>query len=117
MAYDILVISAHPDDAEVQMGGTLAALADQGQRALLVDLCDGEPSDFAAPGVRAEQARRAAAHLGVDRLFLGAQDRFITDTPELRLAAHKLYGNISHGSSSPPLMRVFIPTMRRSAAW
>lgn len=86
MAYDILVISAHPDDAEVQMGGTLAALTDQGQRALLVDLCDGEPSDFAATGVRAEQARRAAAHLGVDRLFLGGQDRFITDTLELRLA-------------------------------
>lgn len=30
MAYDILVISAHPDDTEVQMGGTLAALTDQG---------------------------------------------------------------------------------------
>jgi len=90
MAYDILVISAHPDDAEVQMGGTLAALTDQGQRALLVDLCDGEPSDFAEPGVRAEQARRAAAHLGADRLFLDAQDRFIADTPALRLAVARL---------------------------
>ncbi|MFQ3640884.1 MAG: histidine kinase dimerization/phospho-acceptor domain-containing protein, partial [Chloracidobacterium sp.] len=28
-----------------------------------------EPSDFAAPGVRAQQAQRAAAHLGADRLF------------------------------------------------
>ena len=90
MAYDILVVSAHPDDAEVQMGGTLAALTDQGQRALLVDLCDGEPSDFAEPGARAEQARRAAAHLGVDRLFLDAQDRFIADTPALRLAVARL---------------------------
>lgn len=90
MAYDILVVSAHPDDAEVQMGGTLAALTDQGQRALLVDLCDGEPSDFAEPGVRAEQARHAAAHLGVDRLFLDAQDRFIADTPALRLAVARL---------------------------
>ena len=43
MAYAILVVPAHPDDAEVQMGGTLAALTDQGQRALLVDLCDMEP--------------------------------------------------------------------------
>lgn len=86
MAYDILVLSAHPDDAEVQMGGTLAALSDQGQHVLLVDLCDGEPSDFAAPGMRAEQAHRAAAHLGVDRLFLDAQDRFITDTLALRRA-------------------------------
>jgi len=57
MAYDILVVSAHPDDAEVQMGGTLAALTDQGQRALLVDLCDGEPSDFAEPGVLVSSAR------------------------------------------------------------
>ena len=90
MAYDVLVISAHPDDAEVQMGGTIAKLTDDGQRVLLVDLCDGEPSDFAAPGVRAEQARRAAAHLGADRTFLDGQDRFIADTPVLRLALAQL---------------------------
>ncbi len=45
--YDALVISAHPDDAESQMGGTLAKLSEKGQRMLLVDLTDGEPTEFA----------------------------------------------------------------------
>ena len=43
------------------MGGTIALLTGQGMRVLLVDLCDGEPSDFAEPGVRVAQARHAAA--------------------------------------------------------
>src|SRR5215470_8143338 len=90
MAYDVMVISAHPDDAEVQMGGTIALLTDQGLKVLLVDLCDGEPSDFAAPGVRAEQARRAAKLLGPDRVFLDGQDRFIADTPEMRVTLAQL---------------------------
>lgn len=90
MAYDVMVISAHPDDAEVQMGGTIALLTGQGLRVLLVDLCDGEPSDFAEPGVRVAQARRAAALLGADRVFLDAQDRLIADTPALRIALARL---------------------------
>ncbi len=65
MAYDLMVIAAHPD-AEVQMGGTLAKLAQAGQRALIVDLCDGEPSDHAQRGVRREQALRAAQILGAE---------------------------------------------------
>jgi LmbE family N-acetylglucosaminyl deacetylase len=32
MHYDALVIAAHADDAETQMGGTLAKLADRGHR-------------------------------------------------------------------------------------
>jgi LmbE family N-acetylglucosaminyl deacetylase len=90
MAYDVLVVSAHPDDAEVQMGGTIAKLTDSGMRVLIVDLCDGEPSVFAEPGIRVAQAHRAAAILGADRVFLDGQDRFITDTPALRLAVARL---------------------------
>lgn len=56
MSYDALVIAAHPDDAETQMGGTVAKLADRGQRILLVDLTDGEPTEFAEVGIRAQQA-------------------------------------------------------------
>ena len=61
MAYDLMVIAAHPDDAEVQMGGTLAKLAQAGQRALIVDLCYGEPSDHAQRGVRRERSEAASA--------------------------------------------------------
>ena len=90
MGYDAVVISAHPDDAETQMGGTLAILADKGQRVLLVDLTEGEPTEFAQAGVRAEQASEAARLLGVERLSLGLQDRLLTDTTQIRLRLARL---------------------------
>ncbi len=65
--YEMMIVAAHPDDAEVQMGGTIAKLVRKGHRALIVDLCDGEPADYAAPGVRREQAMRAARLLSRSR--------------------------------------------------
>jgi LmbE family N-acetylglucosaminyl deacetylase len=88
--YDSLVISAHPDDAESQMGGTLAILSNKGQQVLLVDLTDGEPTEFAERGVRAQQADEAAHILGVERRSLDLQDRFVTDTAETRLKLARL---------------------------
>lgn len=85
MAYDALIIAAHPDDAEVQMGGTIARMTDQGKTVLIVNLCDGEPADYAEAGVRVRQAHRAAAILGADAIILDEQDRFIQDTIPLRL--------------------------------
>jgi LmbE family N-acetylglucosaminyl deacetylase len=87
MTYEALVIAADADDAEKQMGGTLAKLTDRGQRILLVDRTDGEPTEFAEPGVRARQAAEAARILGVDRCTLGVRDRLLQDAPELRLAS------------------------------
>jgi LmbE family N-acetylglucosaminyl deacetylase len=84
--YDALVIAAHADDAESQMGGTLAKLADRGLRVLLIDLTDGEPTELAAPGQRAREAAEAAEILGVRRVCLGLQDRFLADTLKTRLA-------------------------------
>ena len=88
--YDALVIAAHPDDAEVQMGGTIALLTDAGRRVLLVDLVTGEPTEFAEPGIRARQAAQAAALLGADRLTLPYQDRLLRDTQDARLAVARL---------------------------
>jgi LmbE family N-acetylglucosaminyl deacetylase len=91
MRYDVIVISAHPDDAEAQMDGTLAMLSDKGQRVLLIDLTEGEPTEFAQAGIRAQQANEAARLLGVERLSLGLQDRLLTDTTQTRLQlAHLL---------------------------
>jgi LmbE family N-acetylglucosaminyl deacetylase len=85
-----MVIAAHPDDAEVQMGGTIAKLTDSGTKVLIVNLCDGEPADYAEPGVRARQAHEAAAVLGADCIILDEQDRFIRDTIPLRLVLAQL---------------------------
>ena len=90
MSYDALVIAAHPDDAETQMGGTLAKLSDQGQRILLVDLTEGEPTAFAEAGVRARQAQEAARILGVERITLRLQDRSLSDTLQARLRVARL---------------------------
>lgn len=90
MSYDALVIAAHPDDAEAQMGGVLAKLSARGQRILLVDLSDGEPSDFGLPGERAEQAAEAARILGVERICLGMQDRLIVDSQSARIEVARL---------------------------
>lgn len=88
--YDVIAIGAHPDDMEVVMGGTIAKLADEEYRILLVDLCSGEPARHAAAGTRGEQANRAAEILGAHRVTLGFRDRMIRDTPEARIAVARL---------------------------
>lgn len=88
--YDILAFGAHPDDVEVAMGGTCAKLARAGASVLVVDLCDGEPTRYGAPGEREAQARRAAAILGAGRTRLPLQDRCITDTVEARVLVAQL---------------------------
>src|SRR6266700_2766748 len=90
MSYDTLVVTAHPDDAETQMGGTLAKLADAGGRVLLVDLTDGEPTEFAEHGARARQAAEAARIPGVERLTLGGRDRLLVDDLEARIEVASL---------------------------
>jgi bacillithiol biosynthesis deacetylase BshB1 len=88
--YDVLAFGAHPDDLEAVLGGTAAKLVDKGRSVLFVDLCDGEPTRHGDPGQRADQARRAAALLGVDRVTLRLRDRFIEDNADARLAVARL---------------------------
>jgi LmbE family N-acetylglucosaminyl deacetylase len=52
------------------MGGTLAKLADRGQRILIVDLTVGEPTEFGEPGARTRQAAEAAHILGLEGVTL-----------------------------------------------
>jgi len=88
--YDVVAVSAHPDDLEAVMGGTAVKLVTKGLRVLFVDLCEGEPARHAPRGVRRQQAERAAEILGVRRTILDFHDRLIRDTVEARLAVAKL---------------------------
>ncbi len=81
--FDVAGICAHPDDAELIMGGTLASEASRGRRVALVDLTRGESGSRGTPETRAAEAAEAARILGVaHREALGLPDARLQVTPE-----------------------------------
>ena len=80
-----LAIFAHRDDAELTCGGTLIKLASQGRRTGVLDLTQGEMGSRGSAALRAEEAERAAAIMGLCvRENLGLPDAGIVNTPETR---------------------------------
>lgn len=85
MSFDIAGICAHPDDAELIMGGTLLRETARGRRVALVDLTRGESGSRGTPELRAQEAREAARVLGVElRESLGLPDARLSVTPEAK---------------------------------
>jgi bacillithiol biosynthesis deacetylase BshB1 len=82
-AFDIAGICAHPDDAELVMGGTVALEARRGRRVALVDLTRGESGSRGTPAAREAEAAAAARILGVaHRESLGLPDGALSPTTE-----------------------------------
>lgn len=81
-AEKVMVVVAHPDDAEIQCGGTIASLVQQGKSVFFV-LCTSGNRGTSDPSLTSDQLavlreaeqRAAAAHLGVyDITFLRYDD-------------------------------------------
>ncbi|MBN1825624.1 MAG: bacillithiol biosynthesis deacetylase BshB1 [Candidatus Eisenbacteria bacterium] len=82
----LLAVAAHPDDAELLMGGALAAAAFDGMRAGVIDLAAGESGTRGSASSRAKEAEEAAAILGlVHRENLGLPDGGIEADRESRM--------------------------------
>lgn len=89
---DMLVISAHPDDAEFGVAGTVANWTRAGKKVVYVVCTRGEkgttdrrltPEELAA--VRETEQKDAARLLGVAAVdFLGLPDQGLEDTPAFR---------------------------------
>ena len=62
---DVLAIAAHPDDAEIQSGGTLLKMASLGYTTGILDLTRGESSTRGSADERATEAQEAARVLGL----------------------------------------------------
>jgi len=81
--FDIAGICAHPDDAELVMGGTVALEARRGRRIAFVDLTRGECGSRGTPQQREAEATEAARILGVvHRESLGLPDGGLSPTTE-----------------------------------
>ncbi len=87
MKLDILVLSAHPDDAEISCGGTIAKHVSMGHKVGIVDLTKGELGTRGTVELRAMEAREGARILGAHvRENLGFKDGFFQNDPEHQLS-------------------------------
>jgi len=82
---DILVISPHPDDAELGMAGAILKMKSEGWAVGVLDLTNGEPTPFGSPEIRARETAAATEILGLDwRENLGLANRSLEPTLEAR---------------------------------
>ena len=61
MSSEVLVLSAHPDDAELGAGGAIKNLTNEGHRVVMVDCTRGEMGTRGTPELRKQEADAAAA--------------------------------------------------------
>ncbi len=83
MTLDVLVFAAHPDDAELSMGGTIAKLTKDSYKVGIVDLTKGELGTRGNEKTRQTEAAKADKILNVSvRRNLGIPDGDIQRTKE-----------------------------------
>src|SRR5262245_34900824 len=90
----VLVVTAHPDDAEFGAGGAVAKLVKEGKHVTYCVVTSGnkgsgdrEMTPERLAGIREEEQRNAARVLGVEGVdFLGFPDCEVEDTRETRMA-------------------------------
>lgn len=91
MKLDILVFGAHPDDAELGAGATIAKCVAQGKKVGIIDLTMGELGTRGTPEIRAIEAQNAAKILGVSlRKNLEMKDGFFQNTPQNQIKIIKV---------------------------
>ena len=83
MNLDVLIFAAHPDDAELSMGGTIAQFTSKGLNIGVVDLTKGEMSTRGNTSLRAKETKAASKILKLKvRENLNLQDGNITVSKE-----------------------------------
>lgn len=87
---DALFFAAHPDDAELCCGGTIASLVKYGKKTGIIDLTKGELGTRGSVKLRKKEAESASRVLGINcRENLGIKDGNIENTPANRLKVIK----------------------------
>lgn len=86
MNLDILVFAAHPDDAELNFGGSIAALVSQGKSVGIIDLTHGEMGTRGTIDTRKTEAQKASEILGISyRTNLNLGDSILENSRENQL--------------------------------
>lgn len=91
MKLDILVFGAHPDDAELGAGGTIAKEVSRGKKIGIIDLTRGELGTRGSAEIRDKEAAEAANVLGIAvRENMEFADGFFVNDKEHQLEIIKM---------------------------
>lgn len=92
---NVVVIGAHPDDCDLDAGGTAIQFAEMGHRVLFVSTTNGDAGHFNKGGealakIRKAEAAEAGKRFGVTYKVLDNHDGFLMPDINLRLSLIKL---------------------------
>ena len=95
---NIVVIGAHPDDADGSSGGTAIKFAKQGHKVLFVSLTNGDAGHFEKGGghlarIRRAEAQEAGRRFGVTYIVLDNHDGELMPTLDVRLDVIRIIRN------------------------
>lgn len=83
MKLDLVVLAAHPDDAEMSCGGAIASAIAQGKKVGIIDFTRGELGTRGTPEIRATESAAASKILNISaRENLGFRDGFFKNDEE-----------------------------------
>ena len=84
---DILILAAHPDDAELFCGGTIIKMKSLGYRVGIADMTQGESATIGTVAERQSETEEASKILGIDfRTNLNLPDSHLEDNQTARTA-------------------------------
>lgn len=92
---NVVVIGAHPDDCDIDAGGTAIEFAQAGHNVLFVSLTNGDAGHFAKGGgalakIRRAEAQEAGKRFGVKYIVLDNHDGELMPTLDIRLDVIRL---------------------------
>jgi bacillithiol biosynthesis deacetylase BshB1 len=83
----LLILAAHPDDAEISIGGTMLTQANKGDEVYLLNFTNGEPTPNGTVETRLKEAEEADSILKIKRrIVMELPNRYLQDTIENREA-------------------------------
>lgn len=89
---DLLVVSPHPDDAEISVGGTILKSISQGKRVGVVELTDGEPTPHGSKEIRKKETENSTRVLGLQwRHQLNLPNRKLENSLSARRALAEVF--------------------------
>ncbi|MCK5731116.1 MAG: PIG-L family deacetylase [Draconibacterium sp.] len=117
---NVVVIGAHPDDCDIDAGGTAALFSKAGHNVLFISVTNGDAGHYEKGGgalakIRMAEAKEAGKRFGVEYIVLDHHDGELMPTLDIRLEIIRLIRNWNADIVIGPRPNDYHPDHRNTA--